>query len=208
MSSTPGSGPLISWLVLPLTAALGPVAAYNLLCVLCPALAAWSAFLLCRHLAGNFRAALLGGYLFGFSTYVLGHILCGHVDCFSVFLIPLVAYLALARLEARLTRLAFGLWLFALLVAQFLIVDEFFVTMTLVGAVALALAWVCGQRDRKRRIEALAAPISLAYLGTERKAAVLVRNFNSSVGRMDRGHEVGKRARQAGAALILAARRG
>ena len=42
--------PLISWLALPLTNTLGPVAAYNLLCVICPVLGAWSAFLLCRYI--------------------------------------------------------------------------------------------------------------------------------------------------------------
>ena len=33
----------MSWVALPLTSTLGPVAAYNLLCVICPALGAWSA---------------------------------------------------------------------------------------------------------------------------------------------------------------------
>ena len=37
-----------------------------------PAVSAWAAFLLCRHLAGRFWPSLIGGYLFGFSSYELG----------------------------------------------------------------------------------------------------------------------------------------
>ena len=82
--------PLLSLLAWPLTRALGPVATYNLLCVICPALAAWTAFLLCRYLTAAFWSSLIGGYLFGFSAYVLGHVLGGHPDCFAVFLVPLI----------------------------------------------------------------------------------------------------------------------
>ena len=37
-----------------------------------PALAAWTAFLLCRYLTRPLWPSLVGGYLFGFSSYVLG----------------------------------------------------------------------------------------------------------------------------------------
>ena len=51
----------------------GPVAAYNVAAILLPALAALTAFLLCRHLTRSFWPSLAGGYLFGFSSYILGH---------------------------------------------------------------------------------------------------------------------------------------
>jgi hypothetical protein len=157
--------PLISWLAVPLTSALGPVAVYNLLCVICPALNAWTAFLLCRYLTRDFWPSLIGGYLFGFSAYVLGHVLGGHPDCFTVFLIPLIVYLAQVRIEGRMGRWTFALLLLALLLAQFLIAEEVVATMTVVGTVTLTVAWVFSQNDLRRRIEALAAPVSLAYLG-------------------------------------------
>jgi hypothetical protein len=158
--------PLMSWVALPLTSTLGPVAAYNLLCVICPALGAWSAFLLCRYLTRDFWSAVMGGYLFGFSAYVLGHILGGHLDCFAVFLVPLIIYLVLAQIEGRIERRTFALFFFALLVAQFLIATEVVATTTILGAAALAVAWMSGQSDLRRRIQAVAAPISLAYLAT------------------------------------------
>src|SRR3984893_4112490 len=158
--------PLISWLALPLTSTLGPVAAYNLLCVICPALSAWTTFLLCRYLTRDFWPSLMGGSLFGFSAYVLGHVLGGHLDCFAVFVLPLIVYLVLAQIEGRIERRAFALFFLVLLVAQFLIAAEFVATMTIIGAAALAFAWMFGQNDLRRRTEALVAPISLAYLGT------------------------------------------
>src|SRR5712691_4579205 len=59
--ATGAPGP--SLLVSPLTLAAGSVVSYNLLALLACPLAAWSAFLLCRHAAGRFAAALFCGCL-------------------------------------------------------------------------------------------------------------------------------------------------
>ena len=40
--------PLAALIALPITWSLGPIAAYNILCLLAPALAGWAAFVLCR----------------------------------------------------------------------------------------------------------------------------------------------------------------
>ena len=62
----------------PLTLLIGAFATVQRRHVLMPVLAAWTAFLLCRHLTRSFWASLVGGYLFGFSSYMLrpaeGHI--------------------------------------------------------------------------------------------------------------------------------------
>src|SRR5271170_3009639 len=63
--------PLAAWLMLPVTRTLGPVAAYNILCLLCPAVVGWAAFVLCRHIVREFAPALLGGLVFGFSPYLV-----------------------------------------------------------------------------------------------------------------------------------------
>ncbi|MBV9358217.1 MAG: hypothetical protein JO023_22110, partial [Chloroflexi bacterium] len=52
----------------PFTLLFGPLVSYNLLALLSPILGALFAFLLCRYLTKSFPAALVGGYLFGFST--------------------------------------------------------------------------------------------------------------------------------------------
>ena len=46
--------PLAAWLMLPVTYTLGAVAAYNILCVLCPAVVGWAAYVLCRHIVREF----------------------------------------------------------------------------------------------------------------------------------------------------------
>ena len=45
----------------PVTLLFGPVVAYNLAAVLLPALAAWTAFLLCQHVTGTFWPSVAGG---------------------------------------------------------------------------------------------------------------------------------------------------
>ncbi|MGH7913607.1 MAG: hypothetical protein ACREPW_03010, partial [Candidatus Binataceae bacterium] len=158
--------PLLSLLALPLTATAGPITTFNLLCVACPALTAWTAFLLCHSLTRRFGASLLGGYIFGFSSYMLAQVFGGHLNLLAAFLIPLAVYLVLARLQKRIGRRAFTLGLLALATAQFLITTEILATMTIFGALALAAAWAMGERDLRQRIMELAAPIFLAYLGT------------------------------------------
>ena len=162
--------PLLSLLAIPLTAVAGPITTFNLLCAACPALTAWTAFLLCHSLTGRFGPSLLGGYIFGFSSNMLAQIFGGHLNLLAAFLIPLAVYPVLARLQGRIGRQAFTLALLALAKAQFLIATEILATMTVFGALALAAAWAMGGRDLRRRIAELAAPIFLAYLG----AAILV----------------------------------
>ena len=97
---------------------------------------------------------------------MLAQMFGGHLNLLASFLIPLAMYLALARLRGRIGRQAFTLGLLALVTAQFLITTEIVATMTVFGALALAAAWAMGERDLRRRIVELAAPIFLAYLGT------------------------------------------
>ena len=89
-------------LMVPLTATVGPVVAYNLLALAAPALAALTAFLLCRELTRNGYAAVAGGYLFGFSSYVLGQTL-NHVNLALVFLLPLAALLAVRHARGEIS---------------------------------------------------------------------------------------------------------
>ena len=90
-------------LMVPLTATVGPVVAYNVLALAAPALAAFTAFLLCREVTRNGLAALAGGYLFGFSSYMLGQTL-NHVNLALVFLLPLGALVAVRHARGDLIR--------------------------------------------------------------------------------------------------------
>ena len=69
--------------------------------MLVPALSAFTAYLLCRHLTRSTWASLVGGYLFGFSSYMLGQEQ-GHLHLTSVFLVPLIALATIRYLQGEL----------------------------------------------------------------------------------------------------------
>jgi hypothetical protein len=153
--------PGVAVAVAPLTLLFGPVVAYNVAAILLPALAAWTAFLLCRHLTGSLWPSLAGGYLFGFSSYMLGQEL-GHVHMTAVFLVPLVALVALRYVEGELGAAGFAWRLGALLGAQLYLSTEVFFTISLALAVGVALAWLIVPETRAR-LSGLARPVLGGY---------------------------------------------
>jgi hypothetical protein len=146
----------------PVTVALGPIAAGNVLTVLSPALGGLGAFLLARRLTSRFWASFAGGWLFGFGTYEIGQ-LRGHINLYLVFVVPLAAYLFVRRLEGSIGRRAFVL-LFALaLLAQFSISNEVFATATVFGALALAGAYLLGSREGRPELARTAREAAVAF---------------------------------------------
>ena len=145
----------------PLTWAFGPVASLNLAAILMPALDAFAAFLLCRHVTRSTWASLAGGYLFGFSSYVLAGTL-DHIHTTAVFLVPLATLLGLRFLEGSLDGHAFGLRFGALVVGQLLISTEILFTLTLALAGALVLALLVSPGSLAR-VRELVAPLLLSY---------------------------------------------
>src|SRR5512146_2546007 len=117
--------PLVSLPAIPVVSTIGPVFAYNLACVIAVALAGWCAFILCRYLSGNCWAALAGGYVFGFSAYMLGQT-TAHLDLILTFPIPLLALLLIRGTRADLAWGALVGGLVLVLVAQFLLFVELF----------------------------------------------------------------------------------
>lgn len=167
---------LLLW---PITETLGPIASLNVLLLLSPPLAAWSAYLLTSRLTRSFWAGLAGGYVFGFSTYEVAQ-MHGHADLVLMFLVALSTYLVARRLEGSLGRVAFVLVLTLALVGQFSVSTEVFATMTLFGGVALLGALMFGPRDRRRAVLATAGLIGIAYVVTALIASpYLVRALSS-----------------------------
>ncbi len=154
--------PLPALVAAPLTRAFGPVAAYNVLCIAAPAATAWSGFLLCRHLTARYWAALTGGYVFGFSAYMLAEIR-GHLPLVLVFPPALALLLSLRRLEERISSWRFALLLAAVLVTAFLCWAELYATMTFFGVIALGLAAFFGERSLRERLRRLLMPVLTAY---------------------------------------------
>jgi hypothetical protein len=136
-----------SLVLAPVSQLFGPVAAYNLLLLLSPALSAWTAFILCRHLTGTFWPSLIGGYLFGFSAF-LAATMQGLPNHSMVALIPICVYLVLRHVQGSLSSRAFIALLALALAFQFSISSEVLATLTLFGAAALAWAFALGAAAR------------------------------------------------------------
>ena len=146
----------------PLTLAVGPVAAYNVAAVLMPALAAWTGYLLCRHLTRRLWPSLVGGYLFGFSSYVLGQ-QTGHLSMTSVFLVPLAALVVLQYVEGALSGRGLVLRLGPLLALQLLLSTELAFTLALALAGSIVVGILVAPAHRRRLVASI-SPIVVAYL--------------------------------------------
>jgi hypothetical protein len=167
VTSVPG----LSLAFAPITLIFGPVVSWNVLALLAPALSAWTAFLLCHHLTRATPPSLLGGYLFGFSPYVVRH-LEGLPQLSLVALVPLIALLVVRRVEGTIGERSFVAALAIALAAQFSISTEVLLSTTMIGGLVLlaAIVMLHELRPQLRRTGVLAAA---AYAGM----AVLVSPF-------------------------------
>jgi hypothetical protein len=128
-----------SLLLAPITLAFGPAVTWNVIQLASPALSAWTAFLLCRHVTGRTAPSLVGGYIFGFSPYMLTH-LTGGPYLALVPLLPVFVLLVLRRLEGSIGSRAFVVWMALAMIAQFSISSEVLATATLFGIVIAQLS--------------------------------------------------------------------
>jgi hypothetical protein len=133
--------PGLSFLAAPITFTFGPVASYNTLMLLSPVLAALTTYILIHHLTNAFWPSLIGGYLFGFSSYEIAQ-MTAHLHLVFILAIPLCTYLAVLFFENRIRPIAFTLLMGVTLSFQFLISTEVFATMTIFGFMGLTLAIV------------------------------------------------------------------
>lgn len=156
------SMPLPSLIAYPLTETLGLIPTFNLLCLLCPALAGWAAFILCRYITRAYGPSLIGGFIFGFSAHMLGKTF-GNLNDALVFAVPLSLYFCLLWLDRRLNTRTFVILLALLLATAFLSFIETFATMTLFGSLALMLAVGLSGQDTRKRFLAMIGPLALSY---------------------------------------------
>jgi hypothetical protein len=156
------SAPGIALAFSPLAVLVGPTASYNVAAILLPALAAWTAFLLCRALTGSLFAAVVGGYLFGFSSYMVGHQTAGHVNLTGVFLVPLFALALLRYVRGEIGGRGLVWRVGAIVAFQLGISTEVALTLTIVLALALLLA-LAFFADERRRILSSVPPVVGGY---------------------------------------------
>lgn len=170
------TAPGVAIMFAPVTLLVGAAAAYNIAAVALPALAAWTAYLLCRYLTGKVWPSLVGGYLFGFSSYMLGQEE-GHLHMTSVFLLPLIALLVVRYVDGNLLERDIVVRLGLLLGLQCWFSLEVFATASVALATAVVVAGIVSPAIRPR-LRSLVVAITGAYL----IAAVLVSPLLYSIG--------------------------
>jgi hypothetical protein len=146
--------PTAAILMAPVTDLVGPIASYNILSIAGPALAAFSAYLLCRRLVRRELPAVAGGYLFGFSSYELAQ-LNGHLNLTLIFLIPVMVHIALRRADREISRATYVTCMALLIVAQAGLSTELLAESVGLGAVALVSAHFLVSRPQRGRIDDL-----------------------------------------------------
>ena len=144
----PASVPGASLIALPITLIFGPVASYNILIIVGSALSAFFTFLITNYLTKSFKAGVIAGLLFGFSTYQFVQVIHLHVEL--TFLIPLIGYLFLLFWEKKIQSIAFILLVGSCLALQYLIAVEVFVSLTLfIGISFIIFALVSPEHFKK-----------------------------------------------------------
>ena len=129
--------PGLSFLCLPITLLFGPIVSYNICTIFSPGLAAWTAYLLCNHITKSKLSALVGGYFFGFSSYIIAQSL-GHIVLVApAILIPLFVLVILYKLEREISAFKFLVLFTLLLLLLFSISIEHFATLSFWGSISL-----------------------------------------------------------------------
>ena len=154
--------PTLSLLTAPLTMMLGPIFSWNLLSLLAAPLNAFCAFLLLRYLYKSNAAAFLGGYVFGFSSYVMGQ-LTSHANLFFVCLIPLAILLFVMRTKNDINRYFFIVIMALIIFLEAGISTEVLATATLLGFISIIVFFVFCRSFRKN-IFISSLDLSLSYI--------------------------------------------
>jgi Uncharacterized membrane protein, required for N-linked glycosylation len=154
----PGLG-VVLW---PITRTFGSLVSYNVALLLAPALAGWAAYLVCHRITRRFWPSMLGGYIFGFSAFMIGH-MHGHLNLVMVFPAPLAVYLVIRWFEGSIGAVRFVALFTLTQLFFFSITTELFATTAVFGVVAFVFALVAG-RDRWRRLLETGLLAGLGYL--------------------------------------------
>jgi hypothetical protein len=165
------SVPFLGLLAAPITFALGPIAAMNVLLRLAIAASAAASYFVFRRWCTGEIGPFFGGLVFGFSPALLSHLHSyGHLDLVFVPLIPImIALLDELVVRQRRSPVPVGLLLGVVAAAQYLISAELFADTLLLGAIAIV--WLAVRNPRQIRDHARYA-LTGAALGVVLFAAI------------------------------------
>jgi hypothetical protein len=150
------TAPALALVMAPVTAAFGPITAFNLTLLLAPPVSAWATFLAARRLTGRFWGALAAGGIYGFCPFEIGHTGAGQANLVVVMLLPLIVYLVLLWRDKKLGDVLFTCLLAIALAAEFYVFNEAFAELTGLGAAALVLGFLLARAEQRRVIARLA----------------------------------------------------
>ena len=156
---------LISIILSPITLMFGYFTTYNIIAILAPVLAAFSTFLLCREFINKFFPSLIGGYIFGFSSYLLGQMIA-HIAFILIFPIPLALYFIVKWFKNSLSNKLLIIALTAIFVFEFSSNLEIFATATFFGGLTFLLAFFILNKELKYRFLLLLQNIIISYVLT------------------------------------------
>ncbi len=136
----------------------GPIVGYNVANLLAPVISAWFAYRLCYRLTGAPWSAILGGWLYGFSSYFFA-VLQGHLHLAFTFMPPILGLLAVGYLQgdfgARRVVLLSGLTV----LCQMLCGTELLFTGVLLGGLGLIIAFMLAPSQLRPRIVGLSVAL-------------------------------------------------
>jgi hypothetical protein len=158
-STTLPAPALLMW---PITTRFGPLVSFNLLCILTPILSAYTAFALCRHISRRPLPSLVGGLVYGFSTYQI--VEADHLNLALTFIPQLLALLFVSRCASEIGRVRYVSLFAACLIFQFLISPEVFETATLFGVIAIAISAWMGDHQWRIRLRSVLGESIVAIL--------------------------------------------
>jgi hypothetical protein len=134
-----------------ITALWGSVVSFTIVTLAGLTLGAFSGFLLCYELTDQYCPSLVGGWLFGFSSYEIGQ-LCGHLNLDFTACLPALLWLGVLRYKGGIGRRVFFVASSITLVFQFGTSTELFATTTFFGCMALALIYLLRAADTGRLV--------------------------------------------------------
>ena len=142
---------LPSLVLAPVTLVSGPVAAYNVGLLLAPVVTGLAMFALVRRLTASVPVSLIAAVLWAFCPFMVSNLEVGHFHLTALYFPPLVALLAVRLLRDRAAPRGVGLWLGALVVAQFFTGSEI---LALTGFACVVSVVVAALLAPKRTVRA------------------------------------------------------
>ncbi len=159
--------PVLSVLFWPLTQVFGPVASFNTITLLDMVLAPFGMYLILKRFFKNTFASVIGGYIYGYSSYELAQQTLGHINLTTIapmaFMILIGAQLFEEKVNngPTLRRWMLGGALTLMLVFQFLISEEIYAALALFSgmfAFVTSIVQPAGWAVIKKVIPAFVAP--------------------------------------------------